>query len=139
MRRARKSAFAFKLHVYAYDQHVGRASLSCGLNYVYGRPVWPCLFLHIVSWCFRSASRLFRGFPYSGNGQSGVRYCTATFPQFSEIGAWKVWHVYLADKGNNSKTWFTDELKALGLPTTLQVQGSSSDAKPPSLLSAPDT
>jgi hypothetical protein len=56
---------------------------------------------------------------------------TATFPQFSETGTWRVISVTLQDAVGNQQSYPTEELAQLGFPTELVVGGQADDITPP--------
>lgn len=57
----------------------------------------------------------------SGNAFDGVYEITTTFPQFSEIGAWRVLQVFVRDAVGNSNVFNDSELSTRGFPTTLTI------------------
>jgi hypothetical protein len=57
----------------------------------------------------------------SGNALDGVYEITTTFPQFSEIGAWRVLQLFLRDAVGNSAVFNDSDLSTRGFPTTLTI------------------
>jgi len=57
----------------------------------------------------------------SGNAFDGVYEITTTFPQFSEIGAWRVIQVFLRDAVGNSAFFNDSDLSTRGFPSTLTI------------------
>ena len=60
----------------------------------------------------------------SGNELDGVYEVTATFPQFSEVGAWRVIQVFLIDAVGNSVVLREADLVDRGFPVTLTINQS---------------
>ena len=54
-----------------------------------------------------------------------------TFPQFSEVGTWTVYYVYLPDAVGNVRYLYTADLVQLRFPTELVVIGQAEDTTPP--------
>jgi hypothetical protein len=60
----------------------------------------------------------------SGNALDGIYEVTTTFPQFSEVGPWKVIQVFLRDAVGNSVVLNESDLFTRGFPTTLTIAKS---------------
>jgi hypothetical protein len=60
----------------------------------------------------------------SGNALDGVYEVTTTFPQFSEVGTWKVIQVFLRDAVGNSVVLNETDLVTRGFPATLTIAQS---------------
>lgn len=54
----------------------------------------------------------------------------ATIPRWTHSGAWKVNYLSVSDKAGQSRYWNTNELTALGFPTTLDVTATPDDTAP---------
>ena len=73
----------------------------------------------------------------SGTNLNGTYQCTVGIPAYSEAGTWTVFYVYVADNVNNNHTYHTSDLTALGFPTQLIVDSTttvalaSSNSRPP--------
>lgn len=55
------------------------------------------------------------------------------FPQYSETGNWTVHDVMLQDASGNRSDFYTEELVAMGFPTTVSVFSLVQDVTPPTL------
>src|SRR5205085_621661 len=61
----------------------------------------------------------------SGTDLNGTYQANLTVPAFSEPGTWTVNYVYVTDKVNNNQYYFASDLIALGFPTQLIVDSST--------------
>jgi hypothetical protein len=57
----------------------------------------------------------------AGTPQAGTWQVTASWPQYSEQGTWKLSYFTLKDKVGNSKSYTPAQLQALGFPSTLVI------------------
>lgn len=60
----------------------------------------------------------------SGTALDGIYEVTTTFPQFSEVGTWRVIQVFLRDKVGNTVVLGETDLVTRGFPTTLTIAQS---------------
>jgi hypothetical protein len=68
----------------------------------------------------------------SGTDLDGTWQCTITFPAYGEAGTWTVSNIIVVDNVGNYQYYYTNQLQAMGFPTTLQVT-SNQDTQPPVL------
>ena len=61
----------------------------------------------------------------SGTYLNGTYQCTITIPAYSEAGTWTVPYVFLGDSVGNVRWYYTADLIALGFPTQLIVDSST--------------
>ena len=59
----------------------------------------------------------------SGDELNGEYQIAKEFPRYSEFGEWKINYLYLYDKTTNRITYYTQDLDALGFPTTIFMEG----------------
>jgi hypothetical protein len=59
----------------------------------------------------------------SGNALDGIYEVTATVPQFSEAGTWRVIQIFLRDVVGNTTVFNESDLIGRGFPTQLNVEG----------------
>ena len=71
-------------------------------------------------------------FRVSGNSLDGVYQVSASIPQFSEAGTWRVIQVFLRDQVGNTAVLSQSDLISRGFPTELVVNGGP-DLAPPDL------
>jgi RHS repeat-associated protein len=64
----------------------------------------------------------------AGTPQNGTWQCNITMPAFSAAGAWTVSAVRLKDADDNTVTYTTAQLQALGFPTVITVEPLTSGA-----------
>lgn len=57
----------------------------------------------------------------SGDALDGIYQVTTTFPQFSEVGTWRLFQVFLRDAVGNSAVINESDLITRGFPTTLTI------------------
>jgi hypothetical protein len=62
----------------------------------------------------------------SGNNLNGTYQCTITFPEYSVPGTWTVYDVFVYDNAGNYQGYTASSLQALGFPTQLIVDYTSS-------------
>lgn len=62
----------------------------------------------------------------SGNALDGIYEVTTTFPQFSEVGTWRVIQVFLRDLVGNTAVLGETDLVTRGFPNTLTIAQSCS-------------
>jgi hypothetical protein len=73
----------------------------------------------------------------SGTNLNGTYQCVLTFPQYSVPGTWTVYDVFVYDNADNDQGYDASQLTALGFPTQLIVDSSttvtlaSSDSRAP--------
>ena len=60
----------------------------------------------------------------SGDAHDGIYEVTATFPQFSEVGTWRLIQVFMKDLVGNTVALGEADLVSLGFPTTLTIAQS---------------
>lgn len=60
----------------------------------------------------------------SGDALDGIYEVTATFPQFSEVGTWRLIQVFMKDLVGNTVALGEADLVSLGFPTTLTIAQS---------------
>src|SRR5258706_11890949 len=70
----------------------------------------------------------------SGTNLNGTWQCTITIQAYSDAGTWVVPYVSANDVVGNVKTYYTNDLIALGFPTSLNVE-SCPDKHLPSFMS----
>lgn len=68
-----------------------------------------------------------------GNKIHALSLDSSKFNQFSAAGKWELYDVSVEDISGNYKTYYLDELKALGLQTSIQIENIKSDIVQPSL------
>jgi len=68
----------------------------------------------------------------SGSSLNGTFQCALEVQPYSEAGTWTVTDVTAVDNAGNAAVYYTDQLKTVGFPTTLQVT-SIPDTTPPVL------
>jgi hypothetical protein len=73
--------------------------------------------------------------PASGTSRDGTWKCSITIPHRAPAGTWKVSFVQLSDSVGHTTQYLTDQLAALGVPTTFQVVSPDEDLTPPVLTS----
>jgi len=61
----------------------------------------------------------------SGTNLNGTYQCVIVVPAFSEAGTWTVSNVFVVDKTGNLQFYFTSDLQALGFPTQLIVDSTT--------------
>ena len=61
----------------------------------------------------------------SGTNLNGTYQCVLVMPAFSEAGTWNVSDVFVVDKTGNLQFYFTSDLQALGFPTQLIVDSTT--------------
>src|SRR5258706_8933273 len=61
----------------------------------------------------------------SGTNLNGTFQGTMTVPAYSEAGTWTIGYVYVFDAVNNQNYYYTADLIALGFPTQLIVDSST--------------
>ncbi|MBL4867389.1 MAG: hypothetical protein JKY67_13570 [Pseudomonadales bacterium] len=59
----------------------------------------------------------------SGDELNGEYQITKEFPRYSEFGEWKINRLYLYDRTTNYENYTTQDLDALGFPTTIFMEG----------------
>ena len=59
----------------------------------------------------------------SGDELNGAYQISKEFPRYSEFGTWGISYLYLYDKTTNRGTYITQDLDALGFPTTIFMEG----------------
>jgi hypothetical protein len=64
----------------------------------------------------------------SGTNLNGTWQCTANLAAYSEPGTWTVEYVVVVDNVNNTQFYYTSQLQALGFPTQLIVDSSTTVA-----------
>jgi hypothetical protein len=64
----------------------------------------------------------------SGTNLNGTWQCTANLAAYSEPGTWTVEYVVLVDNVNNTQFYYTSQLQALGFPTQLIVDSTTTVA-----------
>lgn len=57
----------------------------------------------------------------SGDSLDGYYEGSLTVPQFLEAGTWHITSIHLGDSAHNGRSYFEDDLIALGFPTELEV------------------
>ncbi len=92
---------------------VSFAPTAGDITFFYGPfVVNPTNTLTLYTFCNQSA----------GTPQHGTWQCNITMPAFSAAGAWTVSSVNLKDADNNTVSYTTAQLKALGFPTVITVE-----------------
>lgn len=71
----------------------------------------------------------------SGDKKDGVVKNTVCFSPYNMSGTWRIDYFSMTDELGNNRGYFTDELKALGYPVTVDMYSSKSDTKAPEILS----
>ena len=81
----------------------------------------------IISGGYNASSRV------SGDSHDGVYQVSASVPQFSEAGTWRVIQMFLRDSVGNSTVLSESDVSSRGFPTQLQVLSDPQDITAPSL------
>jgi hypothetical protein len=99
-------------------------------GYDFGHVVFrsPSGYQQVVNTVTRGGNNLIDGDQFDGRYQTVL-----TIPQFSEVGEWYLFDIYVADRMNDTY-YYEGDVIALGFPTKLNVTGTPQDTTPPSLI-----
>jgi cell wall-associated NlpC family hydrolase len=86
--------------------------------------------VYFINWCVNNPSwpylpqgkcqTIYEWNRISGNSLDGVYQGTITFPQYSELGTWYVYHLSIGDRVHNGVVFRERDLINLGFPTKLE-------------------